>query len=101
MKNILLGLCLFILTETARSQSYHFSQFFSTPLLTNPANTGFTEGPYRFASNIRSQGMSGGSNYFTGYLSADVSPLRSQLPQGHKAGLGAFVMNDQSMNGAL
>lgn len=85
----------------AFSQSYHFSQFFSTPLLTNPANTGFTEGPFRAASNIRSQGMSGGSNYFTGYLSADVSPLRSHLPEGHKAGLGLYVMNDQSLGGAL
>jgi type IX secretion system PorP/SprF family membrane protein len=101
MKKHILNICFLTIAGAAFSQSYHFSQFFSTPLLTNPANTGFTEGPFRFASNIRSQGMNGGSNYFTGYLSADVSPLRSSLPEGHKAGLGLYVMNDQSMNGAL
>ena len=84
-----------------QAQSYHFSQFFSTPLLTNPANTGFTEGPYRVASNIRSQGLNGGASFFTGYFSADVSPLRSQLPEGHKAGLGLYVMSDRAMSGIV
>lgn len=83
------------------AQSYHFSQFFSTPLLTNPANTGFTEGLYRFSSNIRSQGTSGGSAYFTGYFSGDISPLRSHLTAGHKAGLGLYVMNDRALSGAV
>jgi type IX secretion system PorP/SprF family membrane protein len=98
--------CLFCVSAVwlaggAHAQSYHFSQFFSTPLLTNPANTGFTDGPYRFASNIRSQGLQSGSAYFTGYFSADVSPLRNHLPQGHKAGAGLYVMNDHSMNSAI
>lgn len=101
MKKIFFGICLMIVADAGRAQSYHFSQFFSTPLLTNPANTGFTEGPYRFASNIRSQGMNGSNPYFTGYLSADVSPLRSHLTEGHKAGLGLYVMNDRALNGAV
>jgi type IX secretion system PorP/SprF family membrane protein len=84
-----------------KGQSYHFSQFFSTPLLTNPANTGVMEGPYRVASNFRAQGLSGGSPYLTGYISADISPFKEKLIDGHKAGIGVYVMNDQSMNGAL
>ena len=68
-----------------KGQSYHFSQFFSTPLLTNPANTGLTDGPYRLASNFRAQGLSGGSPYLTGYISADISPFREKLLEGHKA----------------
>lgn len=91
----------FLFAAGAGAQSYHFSQFFSTPLLTNPANTGLTNGPYRFATNIRSQGLNGGTSYFTGYLSGDVSLLRNYLPQGHKAGLGLYVMNDHSMNSAI
>lgn len=83
-----------------KAQSYHFSQFFSTPLLTNPAQTGFTEGPYRFASNIRSQGAPG-NTFFTGYLSADFSPFRGRLAEGHKAGVGIYVMNDNSLYSAL
>ncbi len=84
-----------------QAQSYHFSQFFSTPLLTNPANTGNTDGTYRIASNFRSQGLPGGSSYFTGYLSGDVSPLRKYLPEGHRAGLGLYVMNDHSLSSAI
>ncbi len=83
------------------AQSYHFSQFFSTPLLTNPANTGFTDGTYRVASNFRSQGLQGGNGFFTGYVSADVSPLRNLLPSGHKVGLGLYVMNDHSLSSAI
>jgi type IX secretion system PorP/SprF family membrane protein len=101
MKKFILGFYSVLLAGAASAQSYHFSQFFSTPLLTNPANTGFTNGPYRIASNIRSQGMPGGNNFFTGYVSADVSPLRDQLTEGHKAGLGVYVMNDHSLGSAV
>jgi len=96
----MLFLYLLLSVDAVWAQSYHFSQFFSTPLLTNPANTGFTDGPYRVASNIRSQGMPG-NTLFTGYLSADISPLRRQLTPGHKAGLGMYIMNDHSLNSAI
>jgi type IX secretion system PorP/SprF family membrane protein len=96
MKNILIGFCLLLFANDALCQSYHFSQFFSTPLLTNPANTGFTEGPVRVASNMRSQG----STFFTGYLSGDFSLFRNKL-EGHKAGVGIYVMNDRSLNNAI
>lgn len=89
-----------VFAQAVRGQSYHFSQFFSTPLLTNPANTGYIDGVFRGASNMRSQGA-GGNNFFTGYLSADVSLMRNSLPLGHKAGVGLYVMNDQSMTSAI
>lgn len=102
MKKSIVALCLYMIMGSAlKAQSYHFSQFFSTPLLTNPANTGFIDGPYRLASNFRSQGMFGGNPYFTGYLSADISPFRDSLGIGHKAGVGMYVMNDRSLSGAL
>ena len=101
MKNCILGLCLLVMTAAVQAQSYHFSQFFSTPLLTNPANTGFTDGAFRIASNIRSQGTGGGNPYFTGYLSADVGLLRDKLPLGHKAGVGLYLMNDHSLGSAV
>lgn len=38
------------------SQDLHFSQFMNSPLLTNPANTGFIpEGDYRIGANFRNQ----------------------------------------------
>src|SRR5438067_11679362 len=100
MKNCIIGLYLLMLADVVCAQSYHFSQFFSTPLLTNPAHTGFTDGPYRVATNFRSQGIAD-NKYFTGYFSADFSPLRGKLPEGHKAGLGMYVMNDYSLTGAV
>lgn len=37
-------------------QDLHYSQFFNSPLLTNPANTGFIpEGDYRIGFNVRNQ----------------------------------------------
>ena len=90
-----------MLTDFLSAQSYHFSQFFSTPLLTNPAHTGFTDGAYRVASNFRTQGGANGNKYFTGYVSADLSVLRNSLTMGHKAGVGMFVMNEQSLGGAI
>ncbi len=102
MKNICFLLVVLLLPGTEmEAQSYHFSQFFSTPLLTNPANTGFIEGRYRLASNFRSQGTPGGSPFFTGYLSADISPFKETLTAGHKAGAGIYIMNDKSLNGGL
>lgn len=101
MRKPIFYVCAMLTASAACAQSYHFSQFFSTPLLTNPANTGFTDGPYRFASNIRSQGLNNGDAFFTGYFSADVSPLRNRLPQGHKVGLGLYAMNDRSLNSAV
>lgn len=101
MKKISSLIALMWIGGVLQAQSYHFSQFFATPLLTNPANTGFIDGSYRAASNFRSQGNAGGSPIFTGYLSADFSPFKNHLRDGHKAGLGLYVMNDRAMSGAL
>jgi type IX secretion system PorP/SprF family membrane protein len=102
MKKALITLYVLVFVGAVlQAQSYHFSQFFSTPLLTNPANTGFLEGPYRLASNFRTQGQLGGGTYFTGYLSADFNLFQESISENHKAGAGIYLMNDQSLNGAL
>lgn len=101
MKKVFQIILVILISCNLHAQSYHFSQFFSTPLLTNPANTGYIEGSYRAASNFRSQGGSNGNPIFTGYLSLDVSPLKDVLADGHKAGAGLYVMNDRALNGAL
>ena len=85
----------------AEAQSYHFSQFYTTPLLVNPAFTGNTDGPYRAAVNFRSQWVHGGTPYVTTALSFDGSPLRKRLPEGNRAGAGLVVLSDRSLGGAL
>jgi type IX secretion system PorP/SprF family membrane protein len=96
--------CFAILLECAgalHAQSYHFSQLYSTPLLNNPAFTGYTDGPVRIAANFRSQWLQGSSPYLTSTISADFSPLRDRLTEGSRLGLGAVFVNDQSSGGAL
>lgn len=39
----------------AKGQDIHFSQFYNTPLFTNPAHTGYFDGTYRFNGVIRRQ----------------------------------------------
>jgi type IX secretion system PorP/SprF family membrane protein len=94
-------LLLLIAGKFGEAQSYHFSQFFSTPLLTNPAHTGFTDGSFRVASNFRSQGSGNGNTFFSAYASADYSLFRNKIVNGHKAGVGIYLMNDHSLAGAM
>ena len=83
------------------AQSYHFSQFYTTPLLNNPAFTGFTEGTYRAAANFRSQWSQGSTPYLTTAISADTKILKNAISENDKAGVGIYFMNDQSSGGAL
>lgn len=85
----------------AQAQSPHFSQFYSSPLLINPAFTGYTEGAFRVAGNYRSQWGSGGSPYSTTSLSVEVSPLRDKLAAGNKLGFGIAALSDKTLEGAV
>ena len=41
---------------SAKTQDLHFSQFFNSPLTTNPANTGFIpDADYRLGASYRNQ----------------------------------------------
>lgn len=84
-----------------KAQTYHFSQFYSTPLLINPAATGLTPGPYRIAANYRSQWNASGSPYTTFTFSGDAHILQNKLADGNKLGLGLVVLNDKTMDGAI
>ncbi len=85
----------------AKAQTHHFSQFYSTPLLINPAATGLTAGPYRVAANYRSQWSAGGSPYTTFTFSGDAHALTSKIAEGNTLGLGFAFVNDKTMDGAV
>ena len=85
----------------AQAQSPHFSQFYSTPMLVNPAFTGYTEGSLRVAGNYRSQWGNGGSPFVTNAISMDFSPLRGKLAEGNKLGFGVSFLNDKTLEGAV
>ena len=61
-----------LLGTAARAQDIHFSQFYETPLLRNPALAGLFTGDYRVQTVFRDQWNSFTDAYRTGSLNAEV-----------------------------
>ena len=101
MKKVHLFFVCFSFCLIARSQAVHFSQFYSTPLLINPASTGMTPGPYRLTSNYRSQWNAAGSPYTTFTFSGDAQVMSDRLTEGNILGVGLSFVNDKTMDGAV
>lgn len=83
------------------AQDPHFSQYFASPLIVNPASTGFFDGDYRIATNIRQQWANVGDGYYTSNLSADFKLSQNSIQEIDKLAIGILGLNDQSLNGAL
>lgn len=101
MKKLIFLFTTILLAFISNGQSTHFSQFYSTPLLINPASTGLTYGPYRVASNYRSQWNDAGSAYKTFTISGDAQILKSKMAEGNILGLGLTFVNDKTLEGAV
>lgn len=99
---ILLGLLLFSSSSIVYGQDLHFSQFYNSPLTTNPANTGFIpDASYRLGVNYRTQY----SNimqvpYKTFSAFADAKFMEDRLENGW-LGLGAVLLGDEAGSGSL
>jgi type IX secretion system PorP/SprF family membrane protein len=100
MKKVLLGL-LSIVALSAQAQDVHFTQYFTSPMTLNPANTGLVNCDYRVAGNYRSQwGSVNSKPYVTGTFSYDMALLKGKL-NGDVLGVGLIGLYDQSGTGAL
>jgi type IX secretion system PorP/SprF family membrane protein len=83
------------------SQDLHFSQFFNSPLTTNPANTGFLpESDYRVGAHYRSQWASIPVPYRTMSIFGDAQVLRDYFQTGW-VGLGGVILHDVAGSGNL
>ncbi len=92
---------LFFLTLQASGQVLHFSQYFNSPLLVNPANTGFNpDYSYRIGGNYRSQWANFGSNYNTMSAWADARVLEDRFENGW-LGIGGSLIKDVAGSGSL
>lgn len=88
-------------TRGASGQDLHFSQFFNSPLTTNPANTGFIpDANYRFGANYRSQWTSVPVPYTTYSVFGDAQLLRDKWYYGW-LGVGGVLLQDEAGNGTL
>jgi type IX secretion system PorP/SprF family membrane protein len=84
-----------MLAWNARSQDLHFSQTNETPLLINPANTGFYNGYIRAIANYRNQWQSMGKAFQTMNLSVDAGLFKSKRRKSF-LGLGLVIFQDQA-----
>lgn len=85
----------------ASAQDLHFSQFFNSPLSTNPANTGFIpDGNYRLGINYRNQWATIPVPYKTMSAFGDFQLFRDQLTYGW-VGVGGMLLRDVAGSGNL
>ena len=85
-------LFMLMLLPAARAQDIHFSQFFSSPLLINPANTGMSGGGLRFSNNFRNQWAKIGVPFQTLCSSLDSKVVLYN----QTFGIGGLLLYDQS-----
>ena len=91
-----------LLAGHMQAQDLHFSQFFNSPLVTNPANTGFIpDGDYRLGMNYRNQWSSIMTMpYKTMSAYGDVQLMRDRFENGW-LGAGGVILRDVAGSGSL
>ena len=101
-KIVVLGVYALCITRGVFAQDLHFSQFMNSPLLTNPANTGFIpQADYRLGMNYRNQWSAIMSvPYSTMSAFGDVQVLRNRIETGWM-GLGGVILHDAAGSGNL
>jgi type IX secretion system PorP/SprF family membrane protein len=82
------------------SQDIHFSQFYNSPLIINPALTGNIDEEYRAGLNYRNQGKSITIPYKTYSIFFDTE-LRTNFLRRSKIGIGGLFYNDNAGDGNL
>jgi type IX secretion system PorP/SprF family membrane protein len=101
-KIIGLGFCAVWAALQGNAQDLHFSQWFNSPLTTNPANTGFIpDADYRLGANYReqwSQVMS--APYRTMSIWGDAQVFRDKIENGW-LGLGGVLLRDDAGSSVL
>lgn len=85
----------------AFAQDPHFSQYFTSPLTLNPANTGNFVGPGRLSSNVRSQWLGIGKPYLTGTVSFDTDLFKKRERKADRFSFGAMGLFDKTSGGLL
>jgi type IX secretion system PorP/SprF family membrane protein len=103
LKKILVaGGCMLLGTLGVEGQDLHFSQWFNSPLLTNPANTGFIpDADYRFGANYRNQWSAiMAEPYRTMSIWGDAQVFRDRIENGWM-GLGGVIERDDAGASAL
>ncbi|WP_295194515.1 MULTISPECIES: PorP/SprF family type IX secretion system membrane protein [unclassified Sediminibacterium] len=98
---IMMGFVFSLLTVHVSGQGLNFSQYFNTPMLVNPANTGFNpDFDYRIGGNYRNQWASVGTPFRTMSLWGDTKLFGNRFENGWM-GVGAALYSDRAGSGNL
>ncbi len=97
-----LVLCGLIFSGPVMGQDLHFSQYFNSPLLINPANAGFIpDADYRIGAHYRNQWSNiMSAPYKTMSAFADAQLFRNHIENGWM-GIGATILRDEAGSGSL
>ena len=101
-RSLMMMMMAVITVSTVNAQDLHFSQWYNSPLTTNPANTGFIpDADYRLGANYRNQWSSIMSiPYKTMSVWGDVQLLRERIESGW-LGIGGLILRDVAGSGSL
>ena len=96
------GCCIIGSVVKVAGQDLHFSQWFNSPLMTNPANTGFIpDADYRLGANYRNQWSTVMSvPYQTMSVWGDAQVFRNRIENGWM-GLGGAILKDDAGSSTL
>jgi type IX secretion system PorP/SprF family membrane protein len=99
---LLLFTCCLLPFAFLQAQDLHFSQFFNSPLTTNPANTGFIpDADYRVGAHYRNQWSAVMTvPYKTSSIFGDAQLFRDKLETGW-LGVGGVLLSDVAGTGSL
>src|SRR4051812_48525455 len=81
-----------VLATGGFAQDIHFSQFFNSPLIISPSNTGNMAGDFRVCGNYRSQWR----EISKPYLTQDITLDKQFYLYNERISGGLVVINDQS-----
>jgi type IX secretion system PorP/SprF family membrane protein len=95
-----LFVALFVFSFSAKAQDLHFSQYFASPLMQNPANTGLFSGTWRAGLNYRNQWQSVTVPWRTYDLYGDMKLLDKEDKPVY-FGAGLIVARDKAGDGDL
>lgn len=100
---VLVGGLIGVLFSTAslHAQDPHYSQFYSSPMTLNPAQTGLFPGEVRIASTYRNQWRTVATPFTTATVAMDFQLLNGKLKNNDVFGLGFMGMIDESNNHGL
>ena len=98
---IMMSFVFCLLAVHVSGQGLNFSQYFNTPMLVNPANTGFNpDFDYRIGGNYRNQWASVGTPFRTMSLWGDTKLFGNRFENGWM-GVGAALYSDRAGSGNL